>query len=133
MSYAIVKVGGKQYRVEEGSSILGDRMQANEGDKVDLQPLLFADGDKSVIDAGDLGRVKIQAVVAGHEKGGAYCVRFTDQCTEAAFRARWLKGAWRPLGASWSVGTCSGCPGPGPDLTRSTLQGRSCGVVRHAG
>ena len=31
--------------------------------------------------------------VAGHEKGGAYCVSFTDQRTEAAFRARWLKGA----------------------------------------
>jgi large subunit ribosomal protein L21 len=69
VSYAIVKVGGKQYRVEEGDSILVDRMSANEGDKVDLEPLLFADGDKSVLDSGDLGRVKIQAVVAGHEKG----------------------------------------------------------------
>ena len=28
--------------------------------------------------------------VAGHEKGGAYCVRFTDQRTADAFRARWL-------------------------------------------
>ena len=69
MSYAIVKVGGKQYRVEEGDSILVDRMRANEGDKVDLEPLLFADGDKSVLDSGELGRVKIQAVVTGHELG----------------------------------------------------------------
>jgi large subunit ribosomal protein L21 len=69
VSYAIVKVGGKQYRVEEGSSILVDRLHADEGDKVDLEPLLYADGDKSVLDSGDLGRVKIQAVVAGHEKG----------------------------------------------------------------
>jgi large subunit ribosomal protein L21 len=69
VSYAIVKVGGKQYRVEEGDSILVDRMRADEGDKVDLQPLLFADGDKSVLDSGELGRVKIQAVVTGHEKG----------------------------------------------------------------
>ncbi len=44
-------------------------MRADEGDKVDLEPLLFADGDKSVLDSGDLGRVKIQAVVTGHEKG----------------------------------------------------------------
>ena len=69
MSYAVVRVGGKQYRVEEGDSILVDRMSANEGDKVDLEPLLFADGDKSVFDGGDLGKVKIQAVVTGHEKG----------------------------------------------------------------
>ena len=69
MSYAIVRVGGKQYRVEEGQSILVDRIHADEGDKVDLQPLLFADGDKSVLDSGELGRVKIQAVVTGHERG----------------------------------------------------------------
>jgi large subunit ribosomal protein L21 len=69
VSYAIVKVGGKQYRVEEGDSILVDRMHADEGDKVELEPLLFADGDKSVLDSGDLGRVKIQAVVTAHEKG----------------------------------------------------------------
>ncbi len=64
-----MKVGGKQYRVEEGDSILVDRMRADEGDKVDLEPLLFADGDKSVLDSGELGRVKIQAVVTGHERG----------------------------------------------------------------
>ena len=69
MSYAIVKVGGKQYRVEEGDSILVDRMRADEGDKVELEPLLFADGAKSLFDGGDLGKVKIQAVVTGHEKG----------------------------------------------------------------
>ena len=61
-----MKVGGKQYRVEEGDSILVDRMSANEGDKVDLEPLLFADGDKSVLDGKG---VTVQAVVASHEKG----------------------------------------------------------------
>ena len=69
MSYAIVRVGGKQYRVEEGQSILVDRMRADEGDKVDLEPLLFADGDKSVLDSGELGKVKVQAVVTAHERG----------------------------------------------------------------
>jgi large subunit ribosomal protein L21 len=66
VSYAIVKVGGKQYRVEEGDSILVDRISADEGAKVDLEPLLFADGDKSVLDGGG---VKVQAIVTGHEKG----------------------------------------------------------------
>jgi large subunit ribosomal protein L21 len=66
VSYAIVKVGGKQYRVEEGQSLLVDRLRADEGDKVDLEPLLFADGDRSVLDGGG---VKVQAVVTGHEKG----------------------------------------------------------------
>jgi large subunit ribosomal protein L21 len=69
MSYAIVKVGGKQYRVEKGDSIVVDRMSADEGDKVELQPLLYADGDKSVLEPSDLGRVTVRATVTGHERG----------------------------------------------------------------
>jgi len=69
MSYAIVKVGGKQYRVEEGDSLVVDRMRADEGDKVDLVPLMYADGDKSVLDPGDLGKIKVRATVTGHERG----------------------------------------------------------------
>ena len=69
MSYAIVKVGGKQYRVEKGDSIVVDRMPAGEGDKVELQPLLYADGDKSVLEPSELGRVTVRATVTGHERG----------------------------------------------------------------
>jgi len=69
MSYAIVKVGGKQYRVEKGDSIVVDRMRADEGDKVELQPLLYADGDKSVLEPGELGRITVSATVTGHERG----------------------------------------------------------------
>jgi large subunit ribosomal protein L21 len=69
MSYAIVKVGGKQYRVEEGDSIVVDRMPAAEGDKVDLEPLLFADGERAVFEGAALGGVKVRATVTGHERG----------------------------------------------------------------
>jgi large subunit ribosomal protein L21 len=69
MSYAIVRVGGKQYRVEEGDSIVVDRLSAGEGDKVELEPLLFADGDKAVFEGAALGNVKVQATVTGHERG----------------------------------------------------------------
>ena len=67
--YAVVKVGGKQYRVEKGETLLVDRMSASEGDKVTLDPLLFADGKNSVFEGSDLGKVKVEAVVAGHERG----------------------------------------------------------------
>jgi large subunit ribosomal protein L21 len=69
MSYAIVKVGGKQYRVEKGDSIVVDRMRADEGDKVELQPLMYADGNKSLLDPGELGRIAVRATVTGHERG----------------------------------------------------------------
>jgi large subunit ribosomal protein L21 len=68
--YAIVKVGGKQYRVEKGDSLLVDRMPDDEGAKVTLQPLLFkGDKDDAVFAGADLEKVKVEATVAGHERG----------------------------------------------------------------
>lgn len=66
--YAIVKVGGRQYRVEEGDSLLVDRMREDEGAKVELRPIMFRDDD-AVLDAGELAKVKVEAVVTGHERG----------------------------------------------------------------
>ncbi|HYY73969.1 MAG TPA: 50S ribosomal protein L21 [Solirubrobacterales bacterium] len=67
--YAVVRVGGKQYRVEKGQSLVVDRISASEGDKLTLDPLLFADGRNTVFEGGELGKVKVEAVVSGHERG----------------------------------------------------------------
>src|SRR2546423_15548907 len=69
--YAIVKVGGKQSRVEKGDSVVVDRMREDEGASVTLEPLLLAgDGkDKTVFERDDLAKVKVEAVIAGHERG----------------------------------------------------------------
>jgi len=69
--YAIVKVGGKQYRVEKGDSLLVDRMPEDEGAKVTLEPLLLAPGgkDEPVFRSGDLGKVSVEATVTGHVRG----------------------------------------------------------------
>jgi large subunit ribosomal protein L21 len=69
--YAIVKVGGKQYRVEKGDSLLVDRMPEDEGAKVSLEPLMFrGDGkDEAVFSGDDLGKVKVEATIAGHLRG----------------------------------------------------------------
>jgi large subunit ribosomal protein L21 len=66
--YAIVKVGGRQYRVEKGDSLLVDRMREEEGAKVELKPVLFRD-DEAVLDPSELAKVKVEAVVQGHERG----------------------------------------------------------------
>ena len=69
MTYAIVKTGGKQYRVEPGQTLVVERLRADEGAKVALEPLLFRD-DKKVVDAAqDLAKVKVEATVVGHERG----------------------------------------------------------------
>jgi large subunit ribosomal protein L21 len=66
--YAIVKTGGKQYRVEEGQSLLVERLPADDGAKVGLEPLLYVDGS-NVVDGDDLAKVKVEARVLGHERG----------------------------------------------------------------
>jgi large subunit ribosomal protein L21 len=69
MTYAIVEIGGKQYRVEEGDSVVVDRVGSDEGAKVSPRALLFADGSNAVLDGADLGKVKVEAVVAEHLQG----------------------------------------------------------------
>ena len=68
MSYAIVKTGGKQYRVEKGQSLLVERLHVDDGAKVELQPLLYVDGSE-VVDSDGLSQVTVQARVVGHERG----------------------------------------------------------------
>jgi large subunit ribosomal protein L21 len=67
-TYAVVRTGGKQYRVEEGTTLLVERLGADEGATVDLEPLLYASGDESLFGA-KLGKVSVQATVLGHERG----------------------------------------------------------------
>ena len=66
--YAIVKTGGKQYRVEEGQSLLVERLPGDVGGSVSLQPLLYVDGS-NVVDGDDLGSVGVEARVVAHERG----------------------------------------------------------------
>jgi large subunit ribosomal protein L21 len=66
--YAVVETGGKQYKVEEGSSLLVDRIDAKQGEKISLRPLMFRDGEV-LVGAKELARVKVEATVAEHLRG----------------------------------------------------------------
>ncbi|MGH2954842.1 MAG: 50S ribosomal protein L21 [Solirubrobacterales bacterium] len=68
-TYAIVESGGKQYRAETGTTLVVDRLSADEGAKVTLRPVMFRSDGKVVIERGDLDKVKVEATVAGHERG----------------------------------------------------------------
>ena len=67
--YAIVKTGGKQYRVEQGQSLLVERLPVDEGAKVTLEPLLYVDGSTVVDDGAGLAKIKVEAKVLSHERG----------------------------------------------------------------
>jgi large subunit ribosomal protein L21 len=66
MSYAVIRVGGKQYRVQEGERLLVDRLTTEEG-KTFSPEILFLGGDGKADFGGDGSSVT--ARVLGHVKG----------------------------------------------------------------
>ncbi len=68
--YAIIRTGGKQYRVAAGEELLIERLSGDAGATIELEPLLTAGGgDDAKFGAGALGTVKVTATIVGHERG----------------------------------------------------------------
>jgi large subunit ribosomal protein L21 len=66
--YAVVETGGKQYKVEQGTSLLVDRLDAKQGDKIALRAVMFRDSDVLAAPR-ELEKVKVEAKVAEHLRG----------------------------------------------------------------
>jgi large subunit ribosomal protein L21 len=66
--YAIVKTGGKQYRVESGQTLLVERLPAEEGADIQLEPLLYR-SDETLFDKDGLQKVTVTARVLAHVRG----------------------------------------------------------------
>jgi large subunit ribosomal protein L21 len=66
MTYAIIKVAGKQYRVREGERLLVDRLASDDGATITPTVLLVGGGEAPILDPAD---VKVTAKVLGAVKG----------------------------------------------------------------
>jgi large subunit ribosomal protein L21 len=66
--YAIIKTGGKQYRVEQGQTLLVERLPGDEGSNIELEPLLYS-SDDAVFDKDGLAKVKVTGKVVEHLRG----------------------------------------------------------------
>jgi large subunit ribosomal protein L21 len=64
--YAVVKTGGKQYRVAEGQRLDIERVP---GETVDLQPVLLVDGSDVLSTPAQLSAASVTARVVGEAKG----------------------------------------------------------------
>lgn len=68
--YAIVEIGGKQYKVEKDMTLDVDKVPAGAADGMKLdRVLMLVDGEKVMIGTPYLNNVKITAAVLGMHKG----------------------------------------------------------------
>lgn len=67
--YAIVKTGGKQYRVAQGDVIEVERLAGEPGERVTLPAVLLVDGEQVVTDPARLAEVAVDAELVAHGKG----------------------------------------------------------------
>lgn len=66
--YAIIKTGGKQYRVKTGDILRVEKLDKALGDEVEISDVLFVSGDKTFIGEPMLQNAKVTAVVTNHAK-----------------------------------------------------------------
>ncbi len=68
--YAVIKTGGKQYRVSEGDTLKVEKLDAEQGSTVDFEEVLMvADGDDIKIGAPLVAGGKVSATVEEHGRG----------------------------------------------------------------
>ena len=68
--YAVIMTGGKQYRVSQGDKVRVEKLDAAEGDSIELDKVLMVvDGDDIKIGAPVLDGGKVTAQVKGHGRG----------------------------------------------------------------
>jgi large subunit ribosomal protein L21 len=66
--YAVIKSGGKQYRVEKGQT-LDVELVGSDDEKVELTPVLLVDGETVLAGPKALNKAKVTAKVLGETKG----------------------------------------------------------------
>ncbi|MBQ7977162.1 MAG: 50S ribosomal protein L21 [Clostridia bacterium] len=67
--YAIIKTGGKQYKVQEGDVITVERLDAEVNAKVTFEPLMLGDEKGSTFGAPIVAGASVSATVLEHGKG----------------------------------------------------------------
>ena len=67
--YAIIKTGGKQYKVEAGQQLAVELLGGEPGSEVALDPVMVVDGARVLATPDQLGSATVRARVLGETKG----------------------------------------------------------------
>jgi large subunit ribosomal protein L21 len=113
-TYAIISLGGKQYRVREGERLLVDRLGTGEG-KTFHPDVLFTGGDGD----GNLSpRVQVTAKVVGHVRGDKVRIGKrrpkTGYRRQTGFRAALSQIEIQSIGAAKRAPAAKETPAPAP-------------------
>lgn len=67
--YAVIRTGGKQYRVQVGDLVDVELLPNEEGDEIRFEPLLVVGDDGDVRTAGDVAGAAVTATVVEQRRG----------------------------------------------------------------
>jgi large subunit ribosomal protein L21 len=67
--YAVIRTGGKQYKVEAGEQLEVERLGLDEGSEVELAPVLVVDGETVLATPAQLDGATVKARVVGATRG----------------------------------------------------------------
>ncbi|EWH00138.1 50S ribosomal protein L21 [Halomonas sp. BC04] len=68
--YAVIKSGGKQYRVQEGQTLKLEKLEVPTGETIEFdQVLLVADGEDVTVGAPLVDGAKVAAEIVSHGRG----------------------------------------------------------------
>lgn len=69
MAYAVIKTGGKQYRVQQGDKIDVENLNLDEGTILEFSPLLVGEGAEVKVGSPVVDGASVQATVVGNFRG----------------------------------------------------------------
>ena len=67
--YAVIKTGGKQYRVSEGDQIRVEKLPGAVGDKMDFPEVLMVGGEKVAVGTPFVSGAKVATKIVGQGRG----------------------------------------------------------------
>ena len=67
--YAVIRTGGKQYKVEAGEQLEVERLGVDDGSEVELAPVLVVDGETVQATPAQLDGAVVKARVVGGTRG----------------------------------------------------------------
>ena len=69
MATAVIRTGGKQYRVAEGDTVKVEKLAGNPGDKVQLGDVLAVLGDKPKFGTPTVSGAKVEGEIVAQDRG----------------------------------------------------------------